>query len=119
MARDSGRRGSRPADRSDDEQVFSITGARPSITEDVGGRQRRYLISMGIRTICFVLAVVFSGWLRWAFILGAVVLPYVSVVIANAGRETVPDLPSTILLDRRPMIEAPPPKPHDGHDSAA
>lgn len=40
---------------------------------------------MGIRLACLPLAVVTTGWVRWAFILGAVVLPYIAVVIANAA----------------------------------
>ena len=64
--------------------VYKITGVRRGLTEDVGARQKRYLISMGVRTLCFLLAVVTSGWLRWAFIAGAVLLPYIAVVLANA-----------------------------------
>lgn len=45
---------------------------------------RKYLFSMGIRTLCFLLAVVFSGPVRWIFIVFAVILPYVAVVVANA-----------------------------------
>ncbi len=47
----------------------------------------RYAISMAIRTVCVVLAVVVDGPLRWVFVAGAVLLPYVAVVLANAGRE--------------------------------
>ncbi len=68
-------------------EVFTITGAATGITEDQKGRQRRYLFSMSLRTICFVLAVISHGTLRWILIAGAVFLPYFSVVIANAGRE--------------------------------
>ncbi len=39
---------------------------------------------MGLRGVCFVLAIVTSGWLRWTFVAGAVVLPYIAVVLANA-----------------------------------
>ena len=40
---------------------------------------------MGIRTVCFLSAVfVGPGWLRWVLVVGAVVLPYVAVVMANA-----------------------------------
>lgn len=46
---------------------------------------RRYLISMSVRTVCFVLAVAVNGPMRWVFALAAVVLPYVAVVAANAG----------------------------------
>lgn len=68
-----------------EQQVFSITSAKASQSEEIGKRQKRYAISMGIRTACFVLAVIFSGPMRWVFITGAVLLPYTSVVLANAG----------------------------------
>jgi len=52
---------------------------------------RRYLVSMGIRTVCFVLAVVaivLLHWtvIGWALVVAAVVLPYIAVVMANATR---------------------------------
>ena len=78
------------------EDVFQITGAPRALTDDVRDRQRRYLISMSIRTVCFVLAIVVSGWMRWALLVGALVLPYIAVVIANAGRERV-ETPSSLL----------------------
>jgi hypothetical protein len=59
---------------------------------------------MGIRTVCFVLAVVASGWLRWVLIAAAVALPYLSVVFANGGRERVVDLPESDLADDRRAI---------------
>jgi hypothetical protein len=52
-------------------------------------RMRRYLISMSVRTVCFVLAVVFDGWLRWTMAGAAIVLPYIAVVMANAGPRRV------------------------------
>lgn len=67
--------------------VYRITGVRRGLAEDQAQRSRRYLISMTIRTICFLAAVVATGWLRWALIGAAVVLPYLAVVFANAGRE--------------------------------
>lgn len=76
-------------ERSDREPVYQITGARRSLTEDVDSRQRRYLMSMGVRTVCFFLAIVSSGPLRFVFIVAAVLLPYISVVFANSGRERI------------------------------
>ena len=73
---------------SEDEGVYRITHARTPLSEEIVGRRRRYLISMGVRTLCFLAAIVTHGWLRWTLLVGAVVLPYVSVVIANAGRES-------------------------------
>ena len=71
--------------RKEDEGV-RITSAQRPRSEDIGGRQKRYLISMAIRTACFVLAVVSIGhWFMWVFLGGAVFLPYVAVVMANAA----------------------------------
>lgn len=74
-------------------EVFSISGARASLHDDLGLRMRRYLISMSVRTVCFVLAVVFEGWLRWVFVAFAVFLPYIAVVVANSGRSPAPPQP--------------------------
>ncbi|MFD7830497.1 DUF3099 domain-containing protein [Kitasatospora sp. NPDC059803] len=91
------------------QQVHRITGARSSLTEDVRGRQRRYVVSMLLRTVCVLLAVVLwdvQRWLAFAALAGAVLLPYFAVLIANAGRERAPGLPSTfdIPLDTPLML---------------
>ena len=61
------------------------------MSEDIAYRQRRYLIMMGIRTVCFVIAVVLfvnhAGWLTAIPVVGAIFLPYLAVVMANGGRE--------------------------------
>ncbi|MFG2261355.1 DUF3099 domain-containing protein [Streptomyces sp. NPDC048720] len=92
-------------------QVFRITGARTGLAEDVRGRQRRYVISMTIRTASVILAATLWNVERYvaivALVLGAV-LPYIAVVIANAGRERPPTLPSTfVTAPTRPMITPP------------
>ena len=87
--------------------VYQITGARPGVREDVNGRTRRYLISMGIRTACFLLAVVTDGWLRWVLIAAAVLLPYLSVVFANGGRERVVAVPVIARADDRKALDRP------------
>ncbi|MGW0537547.1 DUF3099 domain-containing protein [Streptomyces sp. NPDC003032] len=94
-----------------DGQVFRITGARQGLAEDVRGRQRRYVISMSVRTVSVVAAAVLWNVERHvaivALVLG-VLLPYISVVIANAGREGNPSLPSTFVpAPSRPMLAPP------------
>ncbi|MEW2167423.1 DUF3099 domain-containing protein [Streptomyces sp. NPDC007084] len=94
-----------------DVQVFRITGARQGLDEDVRGRQRRYVISMSVRTVSVILAATLWNVERYvaivALVLG-ILLPYVAVVIANAGRENAPGLPSTFLTaPSRPMIAPP------------
>jgi len=69
------------------DEVHSVTSAQTPLSQEQKARTRRYLLSMSIRTICFLGAVVAQGCLRWALLAGAVVLPYVAVVMANAGRE--------------------------------
>ena len=83
------------------EPVYQITGARRGVRDDVDSRTRRYLVSMGVRTVCFVLAVVTDGWVRWLLIAAAIMLPYLAVVFANGGRERVENLRGTDLPDRR------------------
>jgi hypothetical protein len=66
--------------------VHTVTSAPTSTTDDQSARMKRYLIMMGIRVACFGLVFVTTGWVRWAAIAGAVVIPYFAVVIANAVR---------------------------------
>jgi hypothetical protein len=67
--------------------VTSITTAQPGLSDDLAMRTRRYLVTMGIRTVCFVAAIAVDHWTRWVFAVLAVFLPYLGVVGANAGRE--------------------------------
>ena len=89
-------------------EVHSITGAGESLSEEQNGRTRRYLVSMAIRTACVLLAIVVPGWPRWVFLAGAVALPYLAVVAANAGRSRrgtpppAPVVPLTRMLPAGP-----------------
>jgi hypothetical protein len=78
---------------------FSITSAPRPLRSDQSARQRRYFISMMIRTLCFILTVLLPHPWRWFALAGAMLLPYVAVVVANAGRETV--LPGDSLLTEK------------------
>lgn len=85
------RRGSAP-------EVYAVTTARTGQHDDVGKRARNYMISMTIRLVCLVLAFVFFGtWEAWVFAAGAVVLPYVAVVMANSGRERAAAPPTAMM----------------------
>jgi Protein of unknown function (DUF3099) len=85
------------------EPVYRITGAQTSLSQDQRGRTRRYLWSMGIRTLCFLGAIAAHGPLRWVLVVLALVLPWVSVVSANVGREQDRDPPPTTV----PTVERP------------
>lgn len=67
-----------------DHEVVRITSARQTRAEDQAARQRRYLLLMGFRVVCFVSAVAFfDGWVRYVLMAAAVFLPYIAVVFAN------------------------------------
>ena len=115
------------ATRKDSGDVHRITSAAPALSDDQAGRQRRYLISMAIRTVCFLGAVFTQGALRWTLIVGALVLPYLAVVIANAGRESgtptagavVPPVDRFGLPGATPTPLPPPADPGAAHPRAS
>lgn len=74
--------------RRGDTEVHSVTFAKTPLSEEQKARTKRYLISMSIRVACFLGVIVTTGWVRWAMLVGAVFLPYIAVVMANAGRES-------------------------------
>jgi hypothetical protein len=92
-------------------QIHQITDARTARSVDQEARIRRYLISMSIRTVCVICAVAIGGPLRWVFIAGAVALPYVAVVMANAvGTPRPAARPEPVpkrALTARPSVDAP------------
>jgi hypothetical protein len=71
------------------DDAVRITTAAASRQDDLRMRQRRYLMSMSLRTICFVGAIVAAlnevNWLWPILIAAAIVLPYLAVVMANAA----------------------------------
>lgn len=63
-----------------------ITEAPLSNDEQFDRRRRRYLITMGVRSLCVIGAAAtfhVSGWLAAAFIAAGMVLPWTAVLIAN------------------------------------
>jgi hypothetical protein len=72
-------------------RVHLVTQARTPKSQDIGHRERRYLVMMGIRVACFLAAILMvskgAGWLAAFPAVGAIVIPYFAVVFANGGRE--------------------------------
>ena len=84
-------------------EVVSITAAPRPHSDDLDARMARYLTSMLIRTVCVVLVVVIDHPVRWVFAVGAVGLPYVAVVMANASgprRRQGPERPGDATPER-------------------
>ena len=99
----------------DDGDVFRITDAQRALSDEQAGRTRRYLVSMLIRTVCFVAAILVPGWPRWVLVVAALVLPYLAVVVANAGREN-DEPPERGTLDPAGHRQLPPaPRHRLGH----
>jgi hypothetical protein len=74
-----------------------ITTAGSNAQADLARRQRRYIISMSIRTVCFIGAAIAGmagiNWLWPILILAALELPYVAVVNSNAKNSRTDELP--------------------------
>jgi hypothetical protein len=93
--------------KGDSDEIYTITDAQRGLSQEQTGRTRRYLISMGVRTFCVLAAIVVPGWPRWFLIAGAVILPYLAVVMANAGREN--DEPGEVGRVHHPRTALPSP----------
>jgi Flp pilus assembly protein TadB len=91
-----------------DEPIL-VTTAPVSPAEERRARERRYLITMAVRVVAFIAAIVLaSGWVRVVAIALALVLPWIAVVLANAGPKK-PDRqqPSLYAGGRRAELEGP------------
>jgi hypothetical protein len=103
-----------------EQPVYSVTSAPQSLQDDQSYRMRRYLISMGTRTVCFLLAVLFLAVLHWTIagwvmVVGAVLLPYVAVVMANVSRSRFSSALGPLPPPSRRALEGyvPAPRPDD------
>lgn len=78
-----------------------ITRASRGRTLDLEERQKRYAITMGIRTACFVLFLFVPGYWKVVALAGAALLPIIAVVLANASeRRPPPEADSEEASDR-------------------
>jgi uncharacterized membrane protein len=68
-----------------DGEPVLITEAEPSLDDQLAARRTKYLLMMLTRIVCLIAAAVFyhTPWLLAIFIAGAVVLPWMAVLIAN------------------------------------
>jgi len=87
-----------------------VTTVAKSPRQEQRERERRYLFTMGLRVLCFILAIVFfevgPRWLAAIAVAGSLILPWIAVVAANAGPRRSYDRPA--LYRRRPPNELPP-----------
>lgn len=98
----------------DETPVQSATSVPESLEAEQAHRIKRYLVTMGIRTACFVGAAVAGSkgapwWLWGSMAVAAVLLPYVAVVLANAVAPRAPGNAHPVVpgRDDTPRIEPP------------
>jgi hypothetical protein len=67
----------------------SATSLRRAPRDDAQARMRKYFIMMSVRVVCFVLMVVITpyGWHTGILAVGAIILPYLAVVVGNVGSD--------------------------------
>ena len=66
-------------------QQQSVTSLPQSPTEERRQRMVRYTVAMSVRMLCFILVFVVPGWWVLVCAIGAVVLPYFAVIVANVS----------------------------------
>ena len=93
-----------------DEPVL-VTTARKSPRQEQRERERRYLVTMGIRVVCFVLAIVLFGlnlhWVAAIAVAASLILPWIAVVMANAGPKPTLETPALYARERPAVGPAP------------
>jgi hypothetical protein len=95
--------------RAERPQVHLITGAPKGISDDQAHRVRGYVISMTLRIVLFIAAVLITDiWLRVTLLVAAAFLPYFAVVFANSGREPTTDKPEYFTEDNARRLPAGP-----------
>jgi hypothetical protein len=82
-----------------------VTSAPKSRFQQLDDRRRRYLISMGIRTGCLLLAIVVPyPPARIVLLVAAIALPWMSVVGANGPLGHDSGSPATVQPRSRPAL---------------
>jgi hypothetical protein len=86
-----------------------VTTAAKSPREEQRERERRYLVTMGVRVVCWIGAIVLFGLgLRWEggiAVAGSLVLPWIAVIAANAGPKPTVERPSLYRRDAPRELE--------------
>ncbi len=85
-------------------KVQSLTSLGQSPETARRKRMQRYTIAMSIRVVCLIIGIFVQGPLMWICFAGAIFLPYIAVVDANAGNPVEDELPGAATPAR--AIEA-------------
>ncbi len=94
-------------------QPQSVTDLPESPEDEHRRRVFHYVLAMSIRVVCILACIWVRGWWLLLPALGAVVLPYIAVVLANIGARRRSSVlrpgDATLLLDapNGPVLELP------------
>lgn len=94
----------------------SITSLPQSPEEEQRARMIKYTIAMSIRVVCLVLMLFVQGWWLALCVAGAIILPYIAVVLANVGSKyTGAEVvrPGAIVPMPRPRPQDEPSRPQE------
>ena len=91
--------------------AHAVTSLPQAPQDEAGHRVRRYALTMGIRMVCFLLMALIQpyGWYTWVFAIAAAVLPYIAVVFANAGSDSIDSNVESPRQELTSSTPAPPP----------
>lgn len=88
---------------------YSVTSAGVSAAEDRAHRMRFYFIAMSLRVVCVASMLFVRGWWVLLCIAGAVILPYLAVMVANVASSAEgekPERPTPLELGAGPDPES-------------
>ena len=89
-----------------------ITDARTPASEEMHSRVVRYTFTMAFRTACFLAMYFVHGPMRWVLFAGALVLPYIAVIMANqANQRSIRKEADFTVPPDRPELTAGPAEP--------
>lgn len=88
-------------------QSTTITNLPRSPEADRRARMIKYLVTMCIRLVCIGLCLVVQGWWLILCAAGAVFLPYVAVILANAvdSRANLVERPGPLEITEKPVAD--------------
>jgi hypothetical protein len=87
-------------------EVQSATALPIAPQDDRKKRMIKYTVAMSVRVVCLIALVLVPDWWRYVFGVGAVVLPYIAVVLANVGSAGAadpvrPGAPPPLAIEQR------------------
>jgi len=87
-------------------QPQSVTDLPASAHDDRRARMIKYTVAMSVRTVCVILLVFVRDWWIIVVAAGAIILPYIAVVVANVGARpaTVAATRTGAVVPVRPVI---------------